>query len=267
MVREAAAKFIPWRRESDEADMGGMPCYDERLGPIMLSQREVVPELMDAADLDAAVHAEALEGLRRLNQASRAAAIIARPIKALARRQALATLSVLDVACGGGDVPVEVARRLRVAGVQVELTLSDRSTTALGQAQKLATKADVRARGARGEAPHGLPEGTFDVVTNSLFLHHLERQEVVATLAAMAKRARWMVVVSDLRRSAMGLAVAWIACRVFGGNAIVRHDGTASVRAAWTMEELSAMAREAGLDGARLRRCWPWRMLLVWEKP
>jgi len=222
---------------------------------------------MDAPDLDAAAHHQALRGLRRLNRISGAAGMLARPIVALARRHALHRLSILDVACGGGDVPVGVARTLRAAGIDAALTLTDRSPTALALARGAAEAAGIQVRAVPGQAPEGLPDETCDFVTNSLFLHHLDRGQVVATLAQMARRARIAVVLSDLRRSALGLAVAWVMCRLLSRSRIVHDDGPVSVRAAWTVHELRTMAAEAGLHGARVRQCWPWRMILIWRRP
>ena len=233
----------------------------------LATQRQVTPELMDAPDLDAAAHDGALRGLRRLNRASGAAGMLARPIVAVARRRGLGRVTILDVACGGGDVPVGVARALRRAGIVAALVLTDRSATALEMARRAAEAAGMEVRAAPGQAPEGLPEETCDFVTNSLFLHHLGRAEVVATLAQLARRARVAVVLSDLRRSALGMAVAWVMCRLLSRSRIVHYDGPVSVRAAWTVAELRALAAEAGLAGATVRRCWPWRMVLVWERP
>ncbi len=232
----------------------------------MLEQREMIPELMDAPGLDSAAHDAALAGLRRLNAASRAERAIARPIREIIRTKKLGAVSILDVACGGGDVPVAVSAALRGAGVKSELTLTDRSETALGIAREAARAAGVAANAAAGDAPRNLPEGMWDFVTNSLFLHHLSREDVVATLAEMAKRARVAVVVSDLRRSFGGWVLAWFMCRILSRSRIVHHDGPVSVRAAWTMEEMRAMAAEAGMTGAVVRASWPSRMLLVWER-
>ncbi len=159
-----------------------------------LAQRESIAELMDAPDVAPGEHRAALLGLARINKSSRAAAIMAGPILAMARRAGLTTISILDVACGGGDVPVAVALRLRRAGVAVELTLMDRSSTALKQAGDLARREGIAATCVEGEAPGRLPEGcevgggAFDIVTNSLFLHHLNGQQAVETLAAMQMR-------------------------------------------------------------------------------
>ena len=234
---------------------------------VPLQERLAVPELMDAPDLEGDAHLQALAGLARLNRAARAAVAIARPILALARRERLSRLTLLDVACGGGDVPVAVAEILQDVGFKPELTLTDRSDTALAAAQEYAARAGIPARCVRGEAPHGLPAGKFDVVTNSLFLHHLEATAAAETLIAMKARARRLVVVSDLRRSALGWLIAWSACRLLSRSKIVHFDGPVSVRAAWSLAELRGFAARGGMERASIDRSWPWRMLLTWETP
>ena len=74
-----------------------------------LLRRKLIGELMDSPTLDHDEHRRALDGLRRLNRASRAAEAITQPLLAFARRNNLTSLSMLDVACGGGDVPIAVA--------------------------------------------------------------------------------------------------------------------------------------------------------------
>jgi len=239
---------------------------------LSLDQRQV-PELMDAPGLDATAHDAALAGLRRLNRASRAAATMARQLQRFVYQTGLTRVTMLDVACGGGDVPVEIARQLHAAGVTVELTLMDRSATALALAQHAADAAQLKAETVQGAAPYGLPTGPsgagsgFDVVTNSLFLHHLKRDEVVATLREMGGKVRagGCLIISDLRRSRAGYVLAWVMCRLLSRSRIVHYDGPVSVRAAWTVAEMQAMAAEAGLTATTVQPCWPWRMLLVWE--
>jgi 2-polyprenyl-3-methyl-5-hydroxy-6-metoxy-1,4-benzoquinol methylase len=229
-------------------------------------KRQVTAELMDAPDVDPAEHERALRALRRLNRLSRAARMIATPVNELAARRGLLRLSLLDVACGGGDVPVGVARQLNAEGIEAALLLVDRSLTALSTARRTAEEAQLSVRCVLGHAPDGLPDETCDIVTNSLFLHHLDRTPAVATLTEMAGRARVGLVVADLRRNWLGAIVAWVMCRLVTRSRIVHFDGPASVRAAWTVEELKTMAAEAGLKGARVHRRWPWRMVLVWER-
>ena len=228
--------------------------------------RHITAEIMDGPNVEAAAHALALEGLRRINAASRAAARMARPILDLARRQNLSRLSMLDIACGGGDVPVGIALLARQAGVEVDLTLLDRSATALKLATGAADRAGIASRGVQADLMDRWNESAFDVVTCSLFLHHVsEPERVVELLDRMRTISRRMVVISDLRRCRMGLLSAWAGSRILSKSAIVHHDAPASVRAAWTLRELTSFAARAGMKNARVERSWPWRMLLIWE--
>jgi len=232
-----------------------------------LQDRRSLPELMDAPDVDPGEHRRALAGLRRINRASGIVACIARPLLAHARRAGKMNLQILDVACGGGDVPVGVAQYLRARGITLTLTVMDISATALEQAAALAASSGIPVQTARGEAPYALPSGPFDIITNSLFLHHLTAHQVTQTLAAMKCRVApgGMLLVSDLRRSLAGYLLAWLGCRVLSRSRIVHYDGPVSVQAAWTIREMEEMARLAGLEGAEIRRAWPWRMQLLWH--
>jgi MFS superfamily sulfate permease-like transporter len=68
-------------------------------------------------------------------------------------RHGLLRLSILDVACGGGDVPVGVARQMNALGIEASLILTDRSLTALGIARRAAEEFQLSARCVLGHAP------------------------------------------------------------------------------------------------------------------
>jgi hypothetical protein len=49
-------------------------------------------------------------------------------------------------------------------------------------------------------------------------------------------------------------------------SAVVHVDGPRSVEAAFTLEEVRALADQAGLENATLARHWPYRFLLAWRR-
>jgi 2-polyprenyl-3-methyl-5-hydroxy-6-metoxy-1,4-benzoquinol methylase len=231
------------------------------------NHRAMTPEIMDLPGVDPVAHREALAGLERINRASRTVQGMLKPIVDLARRNNIDRLSLLDVACGGGDVPIGVVLEARQFGINIDLTLLDRSPTALQQSGETAKKSGISCNVMQADVLSELPKSSFDVVTNSLFLHHLpDAAAVIELLRGMSELARKMVVVSDLRRCRMGYAAAWIGCRVLSRSPIVHHDGPVSVRAAWTAAELSEFAARAGMIKAEVKCCWPWRMRLIWKK-
>ncbi|MBM4183803.1 MAG: methyltransferase domain-containing protein [Gemmatimonadetes bacterium] len=219
---------------------------------------------MDEPWLDPARHRRALAALARVNRVSLTAGRVWREVRAL-ERAGVRPLRVLDVACGGGDVLADVARRARGRGVDVELTGCDVSALALAHArERLDGVPHVRfeATDVLGSA---LP-GRFDLVCCSLFLHHLERVDAVALLRKMADATDHTLLVQDLKRSRLGYALAWGALRVLTTSDVARTDGPISVRAAFTLEEGRGLAVEAGLDDAEVRPCWPERFTLRWVR-
>jgi 2-polyprenyl-3-methyl-5-hydroxy-6-metoxy-1,4-benzoquinol methylase len=223
--------------------------------------RVVVPELMDDPTLDPRAHTRALAGLARLNGVSGAAGRLAGPLAALARRLGR-PVNLLDVATGGGDMPVAIARR----GLPVNISGCDLSPTALAHAADLATGCGVTATWFRHDLLAGPPPGRFDAVTCNLFLHHLADADAITALRHMAAAADHLVLVSDLVRGRFSHALVWLGSRLFSRSPVVRFDGPASVRAAFTAAELAKLADTAGLTGATVRRTFPCRMLLRWER-
>ncbi len=235
-----------------------------------LHGRHREPELMDAEDLDPARHVQALRALARVNRVSLVAARVWREVLHLSRisrdQGGDRPLRLLDVACGGGDVMVDVALRAHKAGVPLAVHGCDLSPVALEHARREAERWGVVANFfARDVLAEGVPGG-YDLVCSSLFHHHLSREDAVDLLRGMAE-AGHRVLVQDLLRGALGYVLAWSGLRLLSRSEVARVDGPRSVRAAFTLPEVRAMAAEAGYVGAVIRRGWPERFILRWRGP
>jgi 2-polyprenyl-3-methyl-5-hydroxy-6-metoxy-1,4-benzoquinol methylase len=224
------------------------------------------PELMDDPALPAADHVAALAALATINAVSRTAVHVARGIATL-RPAADGTLTVVDVACGGGDVTVALERRLtrRMAGPRPAVIGIDISPRAIERAGLLAGE---RASGATFQAWDVLRDGCppCDVAVSSLFLHHLDDAEATSLLRHMAAAARLGIVISDLIRSRIGLMLAVVGTTVLASSRVARVDGPLSVRAARTIPEYRRLLAVAGLTTATIRRVWPERAVIVWRR-
>jgi SAM-dependent methyltransferase len=230
-----------------------------------LGRRRLQPELMDQPGLDRSRHFQALRGLERINFWSRSAAILRPPLAELARRGG--PVRVLDVATGAGDVPLRLERWARRAGLPLELAGCDVSPDAVEYAVGRAAEQGACVRFFVHDALAGpLPAG-YDVVTCSLFLHHLEEAAAVGLLRRMADAAGKLVLVNDLERSPAGLVLAVVGTRLLSRSDVVHVDGPRSVEGAFTVEEARRLADVAGLTGATVRRRWPFRYLLAWARP
>jgi len=227
-------------------------------------------ELMDDPAIAAADHLHALSALGRINAISRTAARLAEGVVSLVAAdgaRARGPLVVADIACGGGDVTIDLARRLeRALGGPVQVIGLDLSPRAVARAREAATR---RSSDVSFEVCDVLADGCIpcDVAVNSLFVHHLDDAAAAALLRSMARAARRGIVISDLVRSRLGLGLAVVGTTLLSSSRVARVDGPLSVRAARTPSEYRGLCDRAGLRTATIRRVWPERVVIRWQRP
>ena len=115
------------------ANRAESPRYIERLllqSFGSLTTRVCEPEVMDRPDLDAEEHHRALKGLARLNRVSNSVGIVWPAVLAAARRTQR-PLRVLDLATGGGDVPLGLWCRACQFGLTLDILGVDVSSRAV----------------------------------------------------------------------------------------------------------------------------------------
>jgi SAM-dependent methyltransferase len=228
-----------------------------------LTQRRLEPEAMDDPRIDPGVHRAALEKLAQFNYIAGCAGTIAREIERLggARER---PLRVLDLATGGGDLPRRLMQRSQRDSRRWAVDGADISRTAVEHAREIAAGSP---RALRPEyfvldvLRDPLPDG-YDVLTCSLFLHHLSVEDAVALLRKMKRAAKRAVIVQDMVRSHAGMRIAWLTTRLCSRNPVILGDATASVAAAFTLEEARDLARRAGFERAHVVNRWPCRWVL-----
>jgi 2-polyprenyl-3-methyl-5-hydroxy-6-metoxy-1,4-benzoquinol methylase len=235
--------------------------------PASLRERHRQPEIMDQPGLEARRHFHALEGLANLNCWSGSARILWPPLRAEARQVGLRPLRVLDIATGGGDIPISLWRKAQRAGVSLEIEGSDVSAQAAAYAQQRADSAMVGVRFFQLDVLKDTIPAGYDVLLCSLFLHHLDEAEAVHVLRRLGEAAGRLVLINDLVRNYANFVLVSLAAHLLTTSKMVHVDGPRSVQAAFTVEEMRTLAREAGLAGASVERRYPCRMLLTWRRP
>ena len=169
-------------------------------------------------------------------------------------------LRVLDIGSGTGQVAAANAAWLGERGFAVTAVTLDRRPSHLERRN---------ARGAVAADAFQLPfaDRSFDLVTCNLFLHHFHDQgaDDAATrlLREMARVAARAVLINDLERAWPPYLAILALGRRF--SRITRHDGPASVRQAYTCDELEALARAAGAAAVEVLRLPRYRLGLIWN--
>lgn len=214
------------------------------------SRRSDEPELLDAQLPDTEA-SESLADLRFVNRRLGGWRSLRRSVLPLLA--GVPNPLLLDVGCGSADLPA----LLRGERPGLRACVLDRKLLHLRAAppELLRVVADVRA----------LPfaPGSFDLVTASLFLHHLDSQAAVAVLQDLFALARRALVVSDLRRARVPYYFGRAAFPLLFRSRVSVNDGLISIRRGFTRGELLSLFARAGIAGVRLRREFPYRLVAV----
>lgn len=161
--------------------------------------------------------------------------------------------SVADLGCGPADVTLRFARRYPRASI-VGYDGAE-SMLVLGRGVVQAAGLASRIRLERVRLPDAtLPGQAFDAVISNSLLHHLHHPEVLWNTLRQVAKPGAAVLVQDLMRPHDEARVDWLSRRyVADAPELLRHDFSASLRAAFTPEEVRTQLDAAGLAHFRVR--------------
>jgi ubiquinone/menaquinone biosynthesis C-methylase UbiE len=166
------------------------------------------------------------------------------------------SLSWLDVAAGAGYVPRTVSEHLFQRNIRLNVTLLDRAATHVGNG----------GRSVVGDALD-LPfrDGSFDLVSSELFVHHLSPDQVIQFVREGLRVCRRAFLINDLIRDPLHLALAYAGFPLYRSR-ITRNDAPASVRQAYTVQEMRGMISQTGAARMEVDTCFLYRMgVIVWK--
>lgn len=103
---------------------------------------------------------------------------------------------------------------------------------------------------------------SFDFVSCALFLHHLSSDEVIRFVTEALRVSRHAVLINDLRRSPVHLALVYIGQPLFRSR-ITRHDSLASVRQAYTPVEVRELLAKTPASRAEVKSHYLFRMAAI----
>ncbi len=229
--------------------------------------RNLRPELLDLDEAPFEEVRDSLQDVRRVNRYLSGYRVLLQHIGFFLERHVSGQpLHILDAATGSADQPMEVVRYARKRGIGVKVTAIDINPKMIRFAQA-ETKLFPEIRFVQCDVLN-LPfrENSFDVVINSLALHHFSREHAVAMLADFSRLARRGVIINDLHRSRVAYAAIFMLTRLLTQNRLTRYDAPVSVMNAFTPDEMQAMAQEAGWQQFAVHRHFPYRIALVENK-
>ena len=219
-------------------------------------RRRPTQELLDTDSGTPTEVAASLRDLRWFNQWFGGISTAARLIEVAAGNEK--RLSVLDIATGDGFIPKALQQRL--SPLTLDFTLLDRAPSHLGTNGNISSVcADALALPFRSSS--------FDVVSSSLFVHHLAPEQVVAFAKEALRVCRIAVLIHDLIRHPLHLAFVYAGLPLYRSR-VTRHDAPASVHQAYTVEELRSLLQKTGASRVEIFRNYFFRMgAIAWKGP
>jgi ubiquinone/menaquinone biosynthesis C-methylase UbiE len=214
-------------------------------------------ELLDRDEGTSEEISSSLADLRNINRWFGGVHTTERMVQKVARGTGLRKFAMLEVASGRGDLPKSVRERTSRDGIELGLTLSDRSASHLDHFQQ-SVAADVLS----------LPfaDNAFDIVHSALFMHHLAPEQVVACVRESLRVCRKAVLVNDVVRHWLHLILVYAGLPLFRSR-LTHNDAPASVRQAYTATEMDQMLRQ--IPGVRIEISthYLFRMgVIVWKR-
>lgn len=152
---------------------------------------------------------------------------------------------IVDLATGSGDIPRLIIDYARKIGAQLEIDALDRQPATLEIARKLSANYPEISYIGANILEWSTPE-RYDIVLCSLALHHFSDRDAVRVLRRCRELSRKCVLVSDLRRGWLATLGVYLLTVVIFREPMTRYDARLSVARAFSSEELSDLASQAG---------------------
>lgn len=242
-------------------------------------RRVDAPEILDSDTCSPAEVQAVLKTLGRINRWFGGVATTQGLVEHMAAVTGRKTLSLLEVASGTGELPLLVRDRVARREISLAVTLLDRARSHLVQTHLVQShqpqsgspkKEDLLETSAVAADALILPfsDEAFDLVSCSLFAHHLTPEQLTVFAREALRVSRLGLLINDLVRHPMHLALVYASFPVMGSR-IAWLDGLTSVRRAYLPKEIRTMLSSCPPAPAKIEiwRHYLFRMgVVVWKK-
>ena len=229
-----------------------------------LSERVMMPELMDSDATDLDTFRACLVDLAIVNQLT----LAYRPTFSFLNRLADSgrlpkrrPVVIADIGSGYGDMLRKIDRWAERRGIAVKLTGVDLNPWSARSAEEATVK---------GRPIHWVTANVFDyrpaerpdIVISALFTHHLDASSLVRFIAWMEANATTAWFVNDLHRHPIPYHLFRFVSRALRFHYFVQHDGPVSIARAFTLADWQRALASAGVPvgAADVRWYFPFRL-------
>ena len=153
-------------------------------------------------------------------------------------------LRIADLATGSGDIPRLIVDFAREIGAEVKIDALDHQSATLEIAEKLSA-GYTEISFIKANILEWNPPAHYDLVLNSLALHHFSEDDAVRLLQRCRDISRKFVLVTDLRRGLLATAGVYLLTASIFRDPMTKFDGRLSAARAFSFLEMRELARRA----------------------
>lgn len=210
-----------------------------------------------------------LHDIRRINTYLGGASVVGNATIEMLQKYRLQSATVLDIGTGSADIPLRLVQRAQSGNIDLRVLALDNNARHLQVARQDLKQQSLSSNVHLLQADaFRLPlcDNAVDIVVSSLFLHHFRAPQIVQLLREFQRASRVGWVMNDLVRHYVPLVFFRLTKPIFARSYITRHDGEASLRRGYTINEMQRIVGQAPELRARVREHFPYRMSIVGEK-
>ncbi|MEO9966121.1 MAG: methyltransferase domain-containing protein [Reichenbachiella sp.] len=231
-----------------------------------LIQRSLQEEIMDDFFCQGEVVDQTLKELHQINNYLGGDQISLQAVKKLIAQKPQQNYEIVDLGCGGGDTLKLFSNWGKRKKKNLNLIGIDANEYIIEYAKKNCRKKPNISFLAENILSDTFRNRSFDIAHASLFLHHLQEEEIVELLRQLVSQVRIGVVINDLHRHWVSYLFTKHLLTRWSKSEMVKFDSVLSVARSFTKAELERYLKLAEIENYTVRWRWAYRWeLIIWK--
>lgn len=227
------------------------------------SIRSSEKELLDSEEIPQKDLFRNLKELDTINRLLGGYQVIFRGINKLIPKPRKQTIHILDIGSGGGDTLRQIYRKFQ-SKLDLHLTGVDLKSDCVHYAEKRNKNLPIHFIESDYKDIFRLEENIqYDIITASLFCHHLSDEELIKLFSWMNKNAKTGFIINDIHRNPWAYYSIKGITKLFSKSHLVKNDAALSVLRAFKKAELESLLQQAGIENYRIEWIWAFRWLVT----
>lgn len=231
-----------------------------------LNQRSLKEEIMDDFFCQGEVVDQTLEEIHQINAYLGGDHLSLSAIKKLIKKNPQEKYEIVDLGCGGGDTLKLFSKWAKRNKQELSLTGVDANEYIIAYAEKNCKKYRNINFIAENILSDSFRSQKYDIAHASLFLHHLQEEEIIELFRQLLSQVRIGIVINDLHRHWVSYLFTKHLITRWSKSEMVKYDSVLSVARSFIKQELERYLQLAGVANYTLTWRWAYRWeLIMWK--